>query len=121
MISIIDSDEAVRESIKVLVQCLGYDAEAFASAREFLVSGHVRSTSCLITDTEIPEITGIDLLMTSGDSTATTLMMQFCSVSVQARIAESGSVGLLSKSFDTDRLIGYLAKALGGARSGARF
>jgi FixJ family two-component response regulator len=120
MISIIDNDESVRESIKVLVQSLGYDVEAFGSAAEFLTSGQVRSTTCLITDVEIPGLIGVDQLMTNGDRVPVTLMSQFRSRGVQARIAESGSIGFLNQTFDEDCLIGYLARALNGARSGMR-
>jgi FixJ family two-component response regulator len=120
MISIIDNDESVRESIKVLVQSLGYEAEAFASAPEFLTSAHVPSTTCLITDVEIPGLIGVDQLMTKGDCVPVSLMSQFRSRGLQARIAESGSVGFLNQTFDEDCLIGYLATALNGARSGVR-
>ena len=120
MISIIDNDESVRESIKILVQSLGYDAEVFASAGEFLASDYLRSTTCLITNVKIPGMIGIEQLMTSGDCIPITFMTQFRSVSVQSRAAESGSVGFFNKSFDVDCLIGYLAKALSGARSGVQ-
>src|SRR5271168_2084486 len=61
LISIVDDDESMRESTKGLVRSLGYQAETFASAEEFLHSDSVKNTSCLITDVQMPGLSGIDL------------------------------------------------------------
>ena len=61
LISIVDDDESIRESTKGFVRSLGYEAAAFASAEEFLQSDSVDSTSCLITDVQMPGLSGVDL------------------------------------------------------------
>ena len=62
MIAIVDDDEFVCESAKALVESLGYEAFAFSSAENFLLSDHLHSTSCLITDVQMPGQSGLDLL-----------------------------------------------------------
>jgi FixJ family two-component response regulator len=61
MISIIDDDRSVREGIKRLVRSLGYDAATFASAEDYLGSDCIRVSECLITDLQMPGMTGVDL------------------------------------------------------------
>ena len=60
MIAIVDDDDVVREAMKSLVRSLGYNVSTFGSADEFLKSEQVRDTSCLITDLQMPELSGID-------------------------------------------------------------
>ena len=61
MISIVDDDPLVRESMVDLMNSLGYSAVAFESAEAFLDSGHRKSTSCLITDLQLPGLNGLEL------------------------------------------------------------
>jgi FixJ family two-component response regulator len=61
MLSIVDDDEAVRDATKGLARSLGYKVSTFSSADEFLRSERVHDTSCLITDLQMPGLTGIEL------------------------------------------------------------
>ena len=61
LVSVVDDDESVRESLPHLLREFGYAARAFASAEEFLVSDYVRQTRCLILDVLMPGMTGPDL------------------------------------------------------------
>ena len=61
MISIVDDDKSVREATKGLVRSLGYTAATFGSAEEFLSSERVHDTSCLITDVQMPGLSGVEL------------------------------------------------------------
>ena len=61
MISIVDDDAAVREATKGLVRSLGYATATFGSAEEFFGSDRVHETSCLITDVQMPGMSGLDL------------------------------------------------------------
>ena len=60
MITIVDDDEAVRESTKALVRSLGYNARAFGSAEEFLDS-NLDDCSCLILDVQMKGLSGVEL------------------------------------------------------------
>jgi FixJ family two-component response regulator len=61
LVSIVDDDESVREALPDLLQALGYSAQAFSSAEEFLASDYVSSTRCLILDLSMPGMSGPDL------------------------------------------------------------
>ena len=61
LIAIVDDDNAVREALKSLVRSLGYHASTFAAADDFLKSEQVHDTSCLITDVQMPGLSGLDL------------------------------------------------------------
>jgi len=62
LVSVVDDDESVRESLPDLLREFGFMAEAFASAEEFLGSDRVNQTSCLILDVAMPGMSGPDLL-----------------------------------------------------------
>ena len=61
MIAVVDDDQAVREGTETLLRSMGYSASTFASAEEFLKSKQFSNTSCLITDLQMPGLSGLDL------------------------------------------------------------
>ena len=61
LVSIVDDDESVRESLPDLVRQFGFDAQAFSSAEAFLASEFVDETRCLILDVAMPGMSGPDL------------------------------------------------------------
>ena len=61
LLSVIDDDESVRESLPDLLREFGFDARAFSSAREFLSSDYLDATRCLILDVAMPAMSGLDL------------------------------------------------------------
>ena len=61
LISVVDDDESVRESLPDLLRQLGFEAEAFASAEEFLASRALVVTDCLVLDVAMPAMSGIAL------------------------------------------------------------
>ena len=72
MISIVDDDESVREATKGLVRSLGYGAATFASAEEFLQSNEINDTECVISDVQMPGLSGVELqsqLIAQGNRT----------------------------------------------------
>jgi FixJ family two-component response regulator len=115
MISIVDDDEAVREATKGLVRSLGYNVSTFASAEEFLQSDRVRETSCLITDLQMPGITGIELqdrLIAGGHSMPIIFITAYPEETARLRAMKAGAVCFMSKPYSDDHLIGCLDRAL---------
>lgn len=115
MISIIDDDRFVREATDCLVRSLGYRAEMFASAEDFLQSERVNDTSCVITDVQMPGLSGIDLqrlLIARGNHTPIIFISAFYDERVRERALDAGAIGFLNKPFDEEHLIEYLQTAL---------
>ena len=61
IVSIVDDDESVRDAMRALVQSFGLEANTFSCAEAFLESGRVEETSCLITDLQMPGMSGVEL------------------------------------------------------------
>ena len=61
IVSIVDDDLSVRESLKMLFESADFDAEVFGSAEEFLTVGHLRESACLVLDVQLPGMSGIEL------------------------------------------------------------
>jgi FixJ family two-component response regulator len=115
VISIVDDDASVREATRGLVRSLGYSAAAFASAEEFLESDRVDDTSCLITDVQMPGLSGIELqsrLAETGRRMPIIFVTAYPEERMRARALEGGACGFLSKPFRDECLIGCLNKAL---------
>lgn len=118
MISIVDDDESTRESTKGLVRSLGYQAATFASAEEFLQSDSLNSTACLITDVQMPGLSGIDLqrgLISRGVQMPTIFITAFPEEETRARAMKAGALGYLSKPFREESLLKCLDRALGSS------
>jgi FixJ family two-component response regulator len=117
MISIVDDDASVREATKGWVRSLGYGAAAFASAEEFLQSGKVNDTECVITDVQMAGLSGIELqshLISQGNRTPIIFVTAFPEERTRTRALEAGAIGFLTKPFNEGRLIEYIEAALAG-------
>jgi len=107
LISIVDDDEPFRESMRKLVMLLGYTVEAFSSAADFLASRLLPETACLITDINMPGMTGIELhrhLVNAGYAIPTILVTAYPDEVVRDRVLKDGVVCYLSKPVDDNNL-----------------
>ena len=108
LVSVVDDDESVRESLPDLVREFGFSARAFSSAREFLDSDYVDQTRCLILDVFMPGMTGPDLLRElklRQHAIPTVFMTAKRNGTVRPQLLEQGAVECLFKPFsDTDLL-----------------
>src|SRR5262249_33197191 len=94
LISIVDDDDSVRNATKGLLRSLGYDVAAFASAEEFLHSGRINDTSCLVADVRMPGLNGIDLqrlLLESGHRMPVIFITAFPDEGLRARALRQGA------------------------------
>jgi FixJ family two-component response regulator len=115
MISIVDDDKSVRNAASTLLKSLGYSAATFASAEEFLQSGRLHETACLITDVQMPGMSGVDLqnhLIARGDTTPVIFVTAFPEKAMRERVLNAGAFGFLTKPFSKDSLMACLDQAL---------
>ena len=115
LISIIDDDTSVREATKGFVRSMGYAAESFASAEEYLELDHVADTACLITDIQMPAMSGAELqdrLIADGYRMPIIFVTAFPDSKMRARVLNAGACGFLTKPFSDESLIECLDKAL---------
>jgi FixJ family two-component response regulator len=115
LISIVDDDESVREATQGLMNALGFVAEAFASGEDFLKSGRVQGTSCLIVDMQMPGMTGLELharLVASGCAIPTIMITAYPDNRGRARALEAGIICYLTKPFNEDALLDCIRLAL---------
>jgi FixJ family two-component response regulator len=120
VISIVDDDKSIREAARRLLKALGYSTATFASAEEFLQSGRLPETACLITDVQMPGMSGVDLqdhLAASGDTTPVIFLTAFPEEGVRRRALSAGAFGFLSKPISEQGLTDCIDKALARRRS----
>jgi FixJ family two-component response regulator len=111
----VDDDESVRESLPHLLRELGFDVEAFSSAEEFLESGSVGTTSCLILDVAMPGMSGPDLqreLARRRHDIPIVFITAHRDHMIRPQVLESGAVECLYKPFSESDLLGALEAAL---------
>lgn len=114
LVTVVDDDESVRESLPDLLRELAFDAVAFASAEEFLESAELRQTHCLILDVTMPGMTGPELhreLRRRGAKIPTVFIT--ADETVRPGLLEEGAVECLFKPFSETALIAALDAALG--------
>jgi FixJ family two-component response regulator len=118
MISIIDDDRSVREAVETLIRSLGHSAETFSSAEAYLGSGRVAESDCVITDLQMPGMTGTDLrdhLIEAGYCKPIILMSALSADEAGAAAVETAWCRYLRKPFRDDNLVACLDWALSGA------
>src|SRR5262245_16621444 len=115
MVSVVDDDESVRESLPDLLRELGFRAKAFASAEEFLESGYVSHTNCLILDVAMPGMTGPELqreLISRGQPPEIIFITARADESVRRQLIAQGAADCLFKPFSEHALRAALDLAL---------
>ena len=105
----------MRSAVVALVRSAGYDARGFASAEEFLGCEIVQSYACIITDIQMPGMSGIELkkhLAASQCPVPVIMITARQEPGLEERALASGAVCLLQKPFDAAALISCLERAL---------
>jgi len=115
LLSVIDDDESVRESLPDLLREFGFDARAFSSAREFLSSDYLEATRCLILDVAMPGMTGLDLqqeLKHRGQEIPIIFITGQKDEGIRKRAFKQGAVKFLYKPFSDTALLDAINVAL---------
>ena len=115
---VVDDDESVRESLPDLLREFGFAARAFSSAKEFLLSGCVDQTSCLLLDIAMPDMSGPELyqeLKRGGHRIPIIFITGQRDETVRTRVLKLGPAGFLLKPFSDSALLEAINSALQAA------
>ena len=107
-IAVIDDDLRVLESLVNLLKSFGYSAESYKSAEQFLESGNLSRTSCIVTDVEMRQMSGLGLLQYLKNSNCTVPVIIITgkpSARSEAFYLENGAVGFFRKPVEGDALV----------------
>ncbi|MFZ0817721.1 MAG: response regulator [Candidatus Sulfotelmatobacter sp.] len=115
LLSVVDDDESMRESLPDLIREFGFAARAFSSAEEFLSSGSADESSCLILDVAMPGMSGPELyqeLKRRGKNIPAIFITAQRDEAIRTRVLEQGAAGFLIKPFSDAALLAAINTAL---------
>ena len=115
LVSVVDDDESLRDSLPDLVREFGYSAQGFSSAEAFLASDYVDQTRCLILDVAMPGMTGPDLqreLSRRRREIPIIFITASTDKTVRTRLLDQGAVECLFKPFSDTALLEAVNSAL---------
>jgi FixJ family two-component response regulator len=116
LISVVDDDESVRESLPDLLREFGFEAQTLSSAEEFLTSKAVADTNCLLLDVAMPGMSGPDLqreLKLREHSIPIVFITGQRDATMRPHLIAEGAVDCLFKPFEPTDLLQALNTALG--------
>jgi FixJ family two-component response regulator len=114
LISVVDDDESIRESLPDLLRELGYDARTFSSAEEFLESDYLDQTDCLLLDIAMPGMSGPELqreLSLRGKEFSIIFITGQRDETIRPRLLKLGAVECLLKPFSDEDILEALNAA----------
>jgi FixJ family two-component response regulator len=115
LVSVVDDDESMRESLPDLIKEFGFTARAFSSAEEFLASDCINETNCLILDVAMPGMSGPDLrqeLIRRRQEVPVIFITARRDEATRSRMLEQGAVEYLFMPFSDTALLEALNAAL---------
>jgi FixJ family two-component response regulator len=115
VITVIDDDESVRESLQGFLKSLGFTVHAFSSAEDFLNSDSLRKTDCIVLDVRMPKMSGPDLQMKLKESREQIPIIFITAHeedNVRSHALQTGAVDFLLKPFSDEALINAIRMAL---------
>ena len=115
MIFIVDDDVGVLDSLRLLLECEGFDAREFASCEEFLNTGGADEGDCLILDVHIPGMSGIELLETirrRGDMLPVIVITGRIDAMTTNRARAAGALAIVEKPYQPEELLCLVRRAL---------
>lgn len=115
LISVVDDDDSIRESLQGLLESIGFEVETFSSAQAFLDSTCLGSTDCLILDVRMPGMRGPDLqreLARRKHAIPIVFITAHGDEDIRPRVLSDGAVDCLLKPFTEEALLKAIRTAL---------
>ena len=115
LVFLVDDDASVRKSLARLVRTAGYEAELFASVRDFLARAPYDGPCCLVLDVHMPGLTGLDLqeaLRVAGQRLSIVFITGHRDVPVSVKAMKAGAVDFLTKPVDAETLLEAIRQAV---------
>jgi len=116
MIFIIDDDDGVRDSLRLLLECEGFEVREFASCRKFLATVRSGDGDCLILDLHMPEMGGIELLegmRRRGDRLPVILITERLDPKTRERARAAGALAVVEKPYKAAEILNLVRSASG--------
>jgi FixJ family two-component response regulator len=115
VIAIVDDDPSVRKGLERLIRSLGWQAETFASAQEFLDHPRTEAPSCLVLDLQLPGLSGLDLqkrMSEAGLETPIIFLTGHGNIPASVKAMKAGAVEFLTKPVDEEELLKAVQEAI---------
>ena len=115
MVSVVDDDVSVRESLESLIRCEGWQPKTFASAQEFLDYPRVHIPNCLVLDVSLPGLNGLDLQsLVAGERNDMPIIFitGYGDVPTTVQAMKAGAVEFLTRPFSDNVLLNAIQQAL---------
>lgn len=115
LISVVDNDDSVRESLHGLIRSVGFAVQVFASAEEFLHSDHLHQTHCLILDVRMPGMNGFELqreLAATHCEIPVIFITAHGNEAARTEALKNGAVDYLCKPFSEEALLNAIRATL---------
>jgi FixJ family two-component response regulator len=115
IVMIVDDDESIRRAARRLIRSFGFAVETFASAEDFLASGRLYATACLVLDIQMPGLNGLELqnrLISEGHQVPTIFITAFNDENARDQALRAGAVSYLVKPFEEADLLAGIKVAL---------
>jgi FixJ family two-component response regulator len=115
IVMIVDDDESIRRAARRLIKSYGFPVETFASAEDFLSSGRLHETACLVLDVQMPGLNGLELqsrLITDGHRVPIIFITACNDENARAQVLKAGALGYLVKPFEEADLLTAINVAL---------
>jgi FixJ family two-component response regulator len=115
IVFVVDDDISVRESLELLIRCVGWQPETFASAEEFLARPRVLVPSCLVLDVSLPDLNGLELqklIAPDRIDMPIIFITGHGDVPMTVQAMKAGAVEFLTKPIDDDALLNAIRHAI---------
>ena len=115
VVAIVDDDPSVRQGLARLIRSVGWRAEAFASAQEFLDGPGIETASCLVLDLQLPDLSGIDLqkrMAEVGLETPIIFLTGHGDIPTTVQAMKAGAIEFLTKPVDDEDLLKAIQEAI---------